>query len=138
MGLFVGPIELHQVVPAAKSPQQVRAQLADPLSWAARPLLVEVLGQQVASAAVTRGSEQRLVSVAQGLVRGGLEQGHIDRDELVGKQGNRLAAQDNSVVPDGFAGEMGSFVQPGCGLVQAQVGPHRVDHLLSMQPPPRA
>ena len=73
MGLFVGPVELHQVVPAVKSPQQVGAQLADPLSGTARPLLVEVLGQQVASAAVGRGVEQRLVSVAQGLLRGDLE-----------------------------------------------------------------
>ena len=138
MGLFVGPIELHEVVPAAKSPQQVGAQLADPLSRAGRPLLVEILGQQVASAAVGRGLEQRLVSGPEGLVRGGLEQGHVDRDELVGEQGDRLAPQDNGVVPGGFAGEMGGLVQPGCGLVHGQVGPERVDHLLAVQPSPGA
>ena len=138
MGLFVGPIELHEVVPAVKSPQQVGAQLADPLSRAGRPLFVEVLGQQVASAAVGRGVEQRLVSVAEGLLRGDLEQGHVDRDGLVGEQGDRLAAQDDGVVPGGFAGEVGGLVQPGRGLVDGQVGPQRVDDLLAVQPSPGA
>ncbi len=84
-------IELHEVVPAVQSPEQVGAELSDALSRPARPLLVEVLGQQVASAAVGRGLQERLVSGAESLVRGGLEQGHVDRDGLVGKQGDRLA-----------------------------------------------
>ena len=85
MGLLVGPIELHEFVPAAKSPQHVGAQLTDPLSRTLGPLLVKVLGQQVAVPAVRGGLEQRLVSGPEGLVRGGLEQRHVHRDGLVGK-----------------------------------------------------
>ena len=134
MGLFVGRVELHEVVPAAESAEQVGAELVDPPPRPVRPLLVEVLGQQVARAAVGRGSQERLVSGAEGLVRGGLEKRDVDRDGLVGEQGDRLAAQDDGVVSGRSAGEVGGLVQPGRGLVDGEVGPQGVDHLLAVHP----
>ena len=118
MGLLVGRVLAQHVVPAALGAQHGEAPLAQARARAERPLLVEVVGQQLAAVG-------GIVTIFEALDVGG----HL---RVRGKLHHSTAQYDGAAVAERAAGVARGLVKVGRGGVGAELRPERLEHLVAL------
>ena len=134
VGVLVRRVDGEQVLPPPGHPEQLDMRHPQTLPGRIRPRLVDISGQEVAAVQIDGGRGVVGRSRGEGLGGRVLEGHRVDGELRSGEQRHGVVAQHDAVRDAGhLAGEVGGLVQPGGGLVDAQVGPERVDDLLTVE-----
>ena len=137
VGLLVGGLVLQQALPEPPLAQHLHEQAAEMLARACRPLLVALVGQQIAGVQ-RRGLPARARASRERGARSGLEGLDVGGDARARPQLHMAAAQHHGIRgPQDAPGEVRRLVQVAGARRRRQVRPQGVDDLLAVQPVPR-
>ena len=134
---LVGRIQLHDRRPPPVEPEQV--ELAKPKLLAALlgPILVAVVGKQLAGVQPECRTGCDRVTALQGSAGEVLELDDVDGDIGLRTEGNRVAAEHHGIRDlHRPASEMRRLVELRRSLVDAVVGPQAIEHLLAVHAHP--
>jgi hypothetical protein len=138
VGGFVGRVCGHDLVPVLGLVQQLDVQATQMSPRLFGPRFVEVLGQQLASVRRKRRLGRRNAAAGDRRLGVLLELHSVDLHVVIGAQPHGFGVEDDGpTVPQGLAGVVRCLVQAGCGVVDAEVWPQGVDHLLTVKAPAR-
>jgi hypothetical protein len=124
---------VEQVLPAPPGPEYLELGLMDPVTVDRRPGLEQVVREQRPAVGGQRGVH--LVGRAGGDGPGQPEEPlGVHLDGGVGEEADGVASEDHrGAVTDGAPGVVRCGVQPGGGVLRAQIGPQRVENSLPVQ-----
>ena len=137
MPILVRGIERDELVePLAPTEELTVAQLK-PLAVVERPVLVRIVGQQLARVDGEGAFDRIDVAPRQTGHRQVLEDDGIDVEVGGGKERHGVGAEHDAVPhTSGLADEVGGLVQPVGRRIQGGVRPEGVDHLFAVHPVP--
>jgi hypothetical protein len=134
---FVGRLFIDQLLPQPGSTQQLEIQGANVPAPLAGPVLVALVGKQLASIAGGNGRARLRNSRPQSQPALGLEALSIDRELGVRPQADLTPAKDNRALrAERRARVMSCLAEVGGARVGRKVRPQSIDDLLPLQPMP--
>jgi hypothetical protein len=132
---FVCRVELGKLAPGTGDAEHVEPAQVQQLTSVACPVLVAVVGEQLAAVPAQRLTCRLGVTLGDRVARELFELQGVDGDLGPGKQPDDVVAQhDRVVVAGGLAGEVGGLVQARCAALRQLVRPQQVHHLLAVEP----
>ena len=134
VGFLIRRVEREQVLPTLGLTKQQLVPQSQPFMHVVDPRLIEIMRKQIPREEVQRGSRRGRRPVAEGRLGGGVERQCVHLHVDSGQQGHDITTEHDGVVAAKHPSRVvRRLVEPGRGLLDAEIRPQTVDHPVSMQ-----